>query len=219
MRYIPESRLLFLHVPKTGGCAVERVVDDNWTRKKLRHRWNGIPGRHVRRNDLRNFSWEPEAFAFCFVRHPLAWYVSCWRHLIQMEQRRVSRGSNLADMFRWYHWHPQKWLGEILSPDFNIWMRRIISQDPGHLSKLYEEYIGLDEAVPHVQFVGRQETLSQDIKQLSIAHQMKRVNTTRGPTPSVSEESVEGIMRIEEQAISRYFGPKTTNFRLIEDWA
>ncbi len=219
MRYIPESRLLFLHILKTGGCAVEKAIDKNWGSKKVRHRWNGIPGRHARRVDLCNFRWEPEAFAFCFVRHPLAWYVSCWRHLIQMEQNRIFRGSNLADMFRWYNWHPQKWLGEILSPDYNIWVQRIVSQKPGYLSKMYEEYIGLDEAVPHVQFVGRQETLSRDIEQLSIAQWTRRFNATRGPKPSVSQDSVKGIMETEGQTLSRYYGHKTSGFRLIEDWA
>jgi len=223
MRYIPENNLLFLHIPKTGGVAIEKAVNNNWKKRgavrKIRHRWNGIPGRHVRRNDLECFPWEKDAWAFCFVRHPLDWYMSCWRHLHAMQKRRIRRGSDLADMFHWYHWHPQKWLASILSPDFDKWIERIITQDPGHLSKLYEEYIGLDRDVPHVQYVGRQETLTQDVCQLLKVSEVSKVNITHGLVPSASKQSIEGIMNTEEQILQRYYGSETVGFRRIEDWS
>ena len=144
--------------------------------------------------------------------------MSCWRHLRQMQERREGRGSNLMDMFHWYHWHPQMWLASVLSPDFDEWVGRIVTQKPGYLSKLYEEYIGMDEKVSHVQYVGRQETLTQDVSRLMEIHKVSRTNTTRGPRPSMSKTSIDGIIETEKQILQRYYGPETEGFRHIEDW-
>jgi len=226
VRYIMDTNQLFLHIPKTAGVAIESAIEAKWLERrvwKLRHRWNGIPGRHPRRRDLREFKrgfeWEPEAWAFCFVRHPVQWYVSCWRHLHQMTKRRVRRGSNLADMFRWYKWHPQAWLGQILSTDFDEWIGRIAADRPGFLSDLYEEYVGLDQSTPHVQYVGRMETLVADADELLGISKLPRKNRSTWPKPDVSQQTIEGIIGMEMRAMQRYYSTDTIGFRYIEDWA
>ena len=225
MRYIEDTNQLFLHIPKTAGVAIESRIDSKWPENrvwKLRHRWEGIPGRHVRRQDLRKykkgFKWEAGANAFCFVRHPIQWYISCWRHLHQMTKRRARRGSNLADMFRWYRWHPQEWLGQILSSDFDVWIDRVAADQPGFLSNLYEDYIGLDQPIPHVQYVGRMETLTADVDHLLEIPKLPKKNKSNWPKPEISMNSVTSIMEMEKQCLERYYGPDTIGFRYIEDW-
>jgi len=221
VRYIIDSNQLFLHIPKTAGCSIENIIDAKWSKGgiwRLRHRWDGLPGRHVRRQDLAEFKWEARAEAFCIVRHPIQWYASCWCHLQQMKKKRQHRGSDLAGMFRWFRWHPQIWLGQILLDDFGAWINKIKADRPGFLSDLYEQYIGLDQPTPYVQYVGRLETLGDDMEQLLGVAKPPRKNRTRWAKPKISTHAAEGIMEMEAKTIQRYYGPESIGFRHIEDW-
>ncbi len=221
MRYLQETNQLFLHIPKTGGCAVEKVIDAKW-QKMVPHKREGGPDRHVRRKDLCNFHWESGVSAFTVVRYPVDWYVSCFRHMHQIKnlrgKRRESRRDKGPTPFGSFDWHPLKWLNSILIPDFVEWINRIFNDRPGFLSKLFEEYIGFDEKTPCVDYVGRQETLGVDIKQLLGFEKMPTVGRSRTKKPHVPEDVVHGIMDTEKQAIDRYYGTDSIHFRHIKDW-
>ena len=219
MRYIKEKQMLFLHIIKTGGVAVENAIDSRWPLGwRMRHRKDGKPGWHMRKSDIAGLPFVPTAFAFCFVRHPLHWHISCWRHLQFMRRRRVRRGSNLMDMFHWFDWHPQMWYAEQNELDFNAWIDRIVERDPGHLSKMFEEYVGLDRKTPNVQYVGRQETLTEDLDHLLQISKTPLKNFAQWPMPKISKQSIQNILKSEKQILHRYYGLETSNFRYVEDW-
>jgi hypothetical protein len=161
---------VFLHVPKTGGAWVVHVlralnlVDhelDDGHADYERTVWNGNFARDSRvlRNVLKrhfgdNGARRParDAPLFCFVREPLKWLESTWRH----KQRRNwedwgVEGDPLG-------WHCACWLNGLGSPDFNAFVTNINRKRPGFVTELFGRF-----ARPEVGFVGRQESLTEDL--------------------------------------------------------
>jgi hypothetical protein len=173
MALLLKNGAVFLHVPKTGGCFVQKVL----RHLDLASRHIGDHNSHdrvfwydrfhhdekVARNLVRRaFGWiprvSPSGFRFCFVREPLSWYVSCWRF---MESRKWKCEGDEANP---YHWNPLEMLNGLGSSDFNEFVFNVNRKRPGFVTELYGWY-----ARPTTQFVGKQENLVVDLRKVLAA--------------------------------------------------
>jgi hypothetical protein len=158
---------LFLHVPKTGGRWVASVLKEAGLVRReilpshadLRCLYSPI---HRNRRELlwfllrRHFlGWGEKRFVFCFVRHPLSWYESWFRYMSQPSRRWRNWGDE-TDVLRW---HPAAPLNGTGSDDFTTFVQNAIRKRPGFVTEMYGQY-----ATSAVSFVGRQESLREDLK-------------------------------------------------------
>lgn len=160
------SRLIdgseFLHIPKTGGTWVYRILEENNLVKQ-----KGIGG-HVhatydmvafargRRWPLRGLNRRrgkagQSAYRFCFVRHPLQWYESWWKFMCGIGW------DDWGDPDDPNGWHPNIALNGLGSDDFNQFVGNVVQARPGYVSELYFSY-----AKPGISFVGKTENLAKD---------------------------------------------------------
>jgi hypothetical protein len=168
---------IFLHIPKTGGSWVSKVLADLGL---LRHpigrnphtayeRAVMFPNRKPRWKEwTRSQNWclenvthpgrsMPIPFTFCFVRHPVRWYESWWRYLkgktnIPWLEDAINQSRLLKC------WSLSSVPSAAFCDDFNEFVRRIHKRFPGYVTWLYGQY-----AVPETNFVGRQESLRTDL--------------------------------------------------------
>ena len=141
------SGALFLHIPKTGGSWVEYALGQIGIETDLAQTIAGVTFRHSLLSMItRNYP-----FVFTFVRHPLSWYESWWKFQ-----------AGIWKIFEPGVWHPQRVLEPCRSDDFNEFVRLVIENEPGYVSRMYEWFIG-PPGHQFVQFVGRQENLVEDL--------------------------------------------------------
>lgn len=164
---------LYLHVPKTGGNWVARVLSDaGLIRREIGHKHAtyeravnevrlrpekqvlgmaaGIALDKFRRKFLGHRYQRP--FTFCFVRNPLTWYESWWRYMGKRGWNQWGEEGNP------HRWHPNAGLNGLGDPDFNVFMSRVLARHPGYVSMLLFQY-----ATPFADYVGRMESLAADV--------------------------------------------------------
>jgi hypothetical protein len=171
MTSVLKNGAVFLHIPKTGGSWITRVLIEldliaaplghehtDWDRAFWNDRFHhdGKVLRSILRRSVRSrralVRIKPDCFRFCFVREPLKWYESRWR----FEQSR--NWKRMGDELDPYKWHPNMMLSGLGSPDFNTFMHNVNKKRPGYLTEFYGWYVK-----PGIGFVGKQESLQDDL--------------------------------------------------------
>ncbi len=226
MAVILKNGALFLHIPKTGGTWVTKVLRDaGLVRCSIGHRhgnlehvlapgWQG-PGRRLewfwkRALHLRT---HPRPFTFCFVRHPLDWYESFYRYKSQPKLDWIPDGER--DNF--HRWHPNAVLNGLgrgegtAARDFNEFVSAVMDRYPGYVTALYCHY-----TFRPVDFVGRQETLRADLAEVlgrigcefdpGLVHGTERINRSRAETERLEwDPAVRArALRLERAALERF---------------
>lgn len=161
---------IFLHVPKTGGEWVTQVLREQgliWREFGHKHAdFERTLHHHAFEHEHRRLgtvlaNWlerkftrtEPtNDFYFCFVRHPLRWYESWFRYCTQHRWKAWGAAGSRR------HWHPCAALNGTGAADFNKYLRNVILCRPGYVTELFSSY-----AKPGIAFVGRQESLADDL--------------------------------------------------------
>lgn len=230
-RFLPDSGTLFQHVPRTGGTFVEKAIDllgigcSRWSK----HVRKGFSKKHalLARYDFRMLG--NVKFMFAFVRHPVEYYVSTWRYM-QAEKNRHPRGlpekdylTSLTDDY--FSWHPFRSAARLYRDDFASWVCKMVELEPGWCSRLFEWYVG-PRGGEFVDFIGRTETLVDDVKAVLIylgyADEVERnqdelgrlrVNESQTPRPDMSNSLAELILRSERTALSQFWEPETASKR------
>lgn len=143
---------IFFHVPKTGGTWVTTVLEntvpgaeklhidyENKLNLRRQHVYPSKVPRKVRGSKL----------LFCFVRNPYEWYRSFWSY-------RVPAGWDLGHENE--NINPSVVDVRCGNKDFNEFVLNCVKVFPkGLLTTIYKKY------VDHVHFVGRQESLREDL--------------------------------------------------------
>lgn len=137
--------VFFHHIPKSGGTWVKSVLVKLglMTKHNLAQACPGI-GRH---GLIEHYRMNHD-FRFSFVRHPIAWYESFFK--FQYKKWRAFEPEA--------KWHPQRSLEKYASDDFNEWMERVLKNEPGYVTRMFEWYLG-PEGAERVDFIGQQENI------------------------------------------------------------
>lgn len=166
MSLILKDGSIFLHVPKTGGNWVTTVLDKCGLIDKsigehkhidmamvvsiVNNRKSSMASRIKQKID---FSIK-KPYMFCFVRNPITWYESWFNYMSQPDRD----WCNWGDEKSMDSWHPNSTLNGLGNPDFNRFMHNVINKKPGYVTELFGWY-----TKPQIDFIGRQETLVDDL--------------------------------------------------------
>ncbi len=222
MALILKDGSVFLHIPKTGGNWVSKVLSElklvDTRIGQNKHvdqsrllvplgkggvRWLGPISKWKLRSRL-----EPRPFIFCFVRHPLSWYES-WFHYMSQP---THKWRNYGEEDSLFDWHACSVLNGCGSNDFNEFVSNAMNKCPGFVSHLYQSY-----TLPKIDFVGKQETLREDLITLfkirgfefdeTLVRNSKRAGVSRKRTESLEWDPAlrEKLVRLEAPAL-RSFG-------------
>lgn len=90
--FFPGPRILFIHIPKTGGTSIVNMLSEIFEYKE-----RFIPGvdrkqknAHLTAKELKSILGDLEFdnwYKFCFVRNPYSRMVSCWKHLTRYKEK------------------------------------------------------------------------------------------------------------------------------------
>jgi len=134
MTTVANDRIVFIHIPKTGGTwASEAMEEAGIVLEKVG------TGPHPARRELDI----GDRFAFAFVREPVSWYRSVW-----MFHRRIPQSD-------WPH------LDEWIDLDFPDFLDRMAENNPGYLSTYYRLFVGPPD--DEISFIGHHEQLADDL--------------------------------------------------------
>ena len=152
-RYYPRQRLLFVHIPRTGGTWAAEALDSTGMRKG---RWKDNDPFWVckgHRLFLQSRRFVRVSYFATFVRHPLAYYESVWKWL-------TANGGINAFVRRW-RWHPHLAAARLLKlgMGFDDWVAAILASEPCWYTRLLENYVG-PPGGETCDFIGRTEYLA-----------------------------------------------------------
>lgn len=216
---------VFLHVPKTGGMYVRRLLQsmnlirfdfsrDHSDMEHTLHTSKYYPGNYYLRSlQLRGNldTYVGRCSKFCVVRNPVDWYVSYWRFMCDHNWRTLAPTQTRTRFgFRYDQWHPLVALEKFAGNDFNLFVKGVVSAYPEFLSQMFAAYADPS----HITYIAKQETLIEDMKrifdQLKVPYTNEnfnkpgRVNQSITQQPVCSSSSRELIFKSEEQAFLRY---------------
>lgn len=219
----------FLHIPKTGGSWVEKVLEDcDLIKAKFSHKHADMERvlnypRHYTGNYIRQclyfkkdiYEEIRDSYKFCFVRNPFQWYESYWRYCLKLEWR-LPKIQNKTYPLYWHKrsvsLHPTELIiRNCKDQDFNKFMEKVVQSFPGFLTKLYGLY-----ASHEIDFIGKQETLTDDLisilKKTKVdfdENKIRRVNKVNeskinGNTLSWNKEIRNEIYKLEYPIFFKY---------------
>ena len=184
--YLRDLELVFLHVPKTAGSFLRRFFIDNFRTQSVAD-FHAIP------------LYLPKEFQekkkFCFVRNPVDWYKSYWACLMT----NIEKQANGEEGLEWLlpipetgwamsepgiPWHPNRIIDVHCGRrNFNQFVKACIQHFPGYVSYQYKLY------ADHCDFVGKQETLVDDMVKLLCPHGVDEADLRKklAQTPRVNE--------------------------------
>lgn len=168
MALILKNGAVFLHVPKTGGNWVTKILQElDLVEANVGHKHCDVDhfftphivGRmpllkYTTRRMFNRLPFNTEPYMFCFVRNPLTWYESWFKYMEQPSRRWLHWGDERSV----YDWHPNSILNGLGCASFEEFVRNVNKKRPGYVTELYGWYTR-----PQMDFVGKQERLEDDL--------------------------------------------------------
>jgi len=235
--FLPEKQVLFLHIPRTGGT---------WINQAMIHagipveKWMSVGPKYRPRKHTILPHYYPDRldrirYVFCFVRHPVSYYISMWRFYAKIAPWAKERIKRLAEDLppRATNEAEVRW-----KPDFREWIEEMLEEEPGWATRRFERFVG-PERGELCHYIGRQETLEDDFaevmgiigygklwerKREQFEVKMARRNRphwipeSRVPMIKVDDELRQRIERSERVLIRRFFGEETFKKRVYRDF-
>lgn len=173
MRVSDSQRLLFVHIPKTGGATIERVIDNNVDDVRFER-----PRRHDTLSQILDL--EPDLstyWIFGFVRNPWARMVSWWA---MIAEAKASAEAGDESNIRKFETYPV-WKAVRDYPDFETFVTR----GPDEVERLRTSQVGfLSTPGRCADFIGKTENMVDDVnvlrKRLSLRPVKKLPHRHRG---------------------------------------
>lgn len=113
-------------------------------------------------------------------------------------------------------WHPAHTLRPLMSPDFDEFIYNIVTEVPGHLTWMFEAYAGA-RSRPKVQYVGRTETLVDDLvtilNELNVSYDEEKLRNTpvvnqsncRLDDPKWDDSLKARVLELESEVTDRFY--------------
>ena len=163
--FLEDKKILLLHIPRTGGNWVLRVVrranidSTAWIRSNHSNltQSHQLLGQLVVRYD-HNIEG-----IFAFVRHPIDYYESVWMYMHSIDSNRDAMKEGCK-----FRWHPYFHIMESYCPDFRQWVETVIDTIPGWYSQMIDSYVG-PKGGEFCQYIGRTERLGTDFVDILMA--------------------------------------------------
>lgn len=157
MRYIPEAKALFVHIPRTGGEFVERALEICGIETE---KWEDAHPRSICTRHPLPMHLFPKRLAevevmFSFIRSPIDYYESVWKWMTKFGPKKRPR------LWRWWKWHPHRDAGLTYRPVFSDWVLEMTRCHPAWVSRLYDMYLGPPTG-PIVHHVGLTQSVASD---------------------------------------------------------
>jgi Sulfotransferase family len=198
MGAVVTKKIRFLHVPKTGGSWAVGAMTEAGI--ELRQPKLQVERLHPTLDELEPYS---DRFTIAFVRHPLGWWRSEWRHRMRVG---------------WETDAPDPRILACRSNDFNEFIEMVAENIPGYLNSLYSNFVGPPERP--ISFVGRYERLVDDlVTGLRLAGEDFDETTLRSYEPvnigdprfraQYTPELEQRLVAAEQEVIDRFY-PETS---------
>ncbi|WP_309387115.1 hypothetical protein [Cerasicoccus frondis] len=143
------QNLLYVHIPKTGGTWVQEVL--------LKHGGNHVATDHQPAFREKKFIRRENLKPFCFVRHPVGYIHSVWKHWTGAPGARINNESFRKKIFHWdKRTFASTYCRNIVEGNFEQTLINFQQNAPGFVTKVYEIYSR--ECI----YVGRYENLRDD---------------------------------------------------------
>ena len=142
MALLLKCNAVFLHVPKTGGSWIKKVLyDNNLVKLEFSHAhadmertlnfFGHYPGSYIKRSIKVKGAFKgqiDDAYKFCFVRNPLHWYESFWSYMNRRDWQYFTKDENPSRFkLKHDHWHPISAIEKMGNKDFNCFKLSICS--------------------------------------------------------------------------------------------
>jgi hypothetical protein len=142
---------IFLHIPKTGGSFISRILYDQGL---VSYQIGGkhseaphllVPPLGSKRPNRRPKEWlkyflavrrlrrNPHPVLFHAVRNPYSWYESWYKYMSAQDRNWRDWGTKGQPL----DYHPNMELNGICGVDFNEMMARMLDEQPGYVTRLY----------------------------------------------------------------------------------
>lgn len=221
-RFLPDAGLLIQHIPRCGGSFVERALDElkipyvRWLEKQP----DRLPRKHSLLEHYRREPMREVRAVACWVREPVAYYKSVWCWLTQAGER------GRRKLLTKWSWHPHASAARLYAPDFGRWVWLVLDREPAWATRIFESYTG-PEGGEFCQFVGRCETIAEDLPELldrvgfvadqQVVQNIPRQNESKVPKPEIGRWAEDKIRESERVAIRRWYGAEADR-RSYGEW-
>lgn len=147
MAKLLKNNLIFLHIPKTGGNWLKKILlEEGLVERSIEHKHASFelvcgnlragrqrtnPVRHIARHVLTRRNW----VFFSVVRNPLKWYESWFKYQKSKDFKDWGSDTSL------YEWHVTSPLNGIKSEEFNAFVSAIHEKAPGYVTQLFTSFV------------------------------------------------------------------------------
>lgn len=146
------KKLIFVHLPKTGGTMLRQLLDElesaTWSFQLQMGGRYTTTGANAH-DAVGNFYEKDVAYKFGFVRNPFDWYVSRYHYFIKKQEveKGVSKGSDLGLYGEDFCKKVPSFKDHIMygtenNKNNNFWMSQLYEKMFYHQGQLYMDYIG-----------------------------------------------------------------------------
>jgi hypothetical protein len=151
MALILKNNYVYLHIPKTGGNWLTRILHElNLVRGAVSHKHADLsflesfrstraPNKYLKEMWLRSRFMVRPITPLCVVRHPTSWYESWYRYQVGRSWPSWPHGPDKST------WHICQELNHLCTNPprvYNEYLERVIRYSPGFCSRLYGRYTG-----------------------------------------------------------------------------
>ena len=206
--------LYFLHIPKCGGTSAAHLWRSSYPGCVATTRLNAKSDiKHCRLHEVSD-SYD---VSFATVRHPLTWYESWWRYVQSPKVK--DRPETLDEQGRpnfdtWIGegvWHPLRRIAHCHDSSFSTFIDNVISDQPGFVTNMYEEYLGSHQSTSTVDHIIKMEDLHASFSALCRSYGWKVPTVTKHENQSLqslttdwSSAQIEKMQSLESDALQRF---------------